>query len=67
MPTLQGGGYQYRLCPLRSNLTEACFQETPIPFAGNSSLMLGNGTIIKLKSTFVSEGVLPDLVPIRAT
>ena len=56
---LQGGGYQYRLCPLSSNLTEECFQETPVPFAGDSSLMLGNGTIVKLNSTFVSEGTLP--------
>lgn len=54
-----GGGYQYRLCPLSSNLTEACFQETPMPFADSSSMMLGNGTMVKLKSTFVSEGTLP--------
>merc|ERR1712139_515274 len=54
-----GGGWQYRLCPLKSNLTEACFQETPVPFADDSSLMLANGTKIKLKSTFVSEGTLP--------
>merc|ERR1711865_912441 len=38
---------------------EACFQETPVPFAGNSSLMLSNGTKITLNSTFVSEGTLP--------
>lgn len=54
-----GGGYQYRLCPLKSELTEACFQETPMPFADDSSLMMSNGTITKLKSTFVSEGTLP--------
>ena len=54
-----GGGYQYRLCPLKSNLTEACFQETPMPFAGDSSIMLANGTIVKISSTFVSEGTLP--------
>jgi hypothetical protein len=29
-----GGGYQYRLCPLSSALTEECFQQRPIPFAG---------------------------------
>ena len=52
-------GYQYRLCPLKSKLTEACFQETPVPFAGDSTLLLGNGTKIKLNSTFVSEGTLP--------
>jgi len=54
-----GGGYQYRLCPANSELTEACFQETPMAFADDSSLMLSNGTMIKVKSTFVSEGTLP--------
>lgn len=54
-----GGGYQYRLCPLESELTEACFQKTPMPFADDSKLMLSNGTIITLKSVFVSEGTLP--------
>ena len=33
--------------------------QTPMPFAGNSSMMLSNGTRIELESTFVSEGVLP--------
>merc|ERR1719436_868184 len=54
-----GGGYQYRLCPLKSNLTEACFQETPMPFAGDSSMMMSNGTMLKLNSTFVTDGTLP--------
>jgi hypothetical protein len=48
-----------QLCKLTSNLTEACFQQTPMPFAGDSSLMLGNGTMLQLNSTFVSEGTLP--------
>jgi len=48
-----------RLCPLNSELTEACFQQTPMPFADDSSLMLSNGSMIKLRSTFVSEGTLP--------
>ena len=54
-----GGGYQYRLCPADSKLTEACFQATPMPFADDSSLMLSDGTMTKVKSTFVSEGTLP--------
>ena len=54
-----GGGYQYRLCPLSSELTEACFQQTPMPFAESSSLMLSNGTKVALHSTFVSEGTSP--------
>ena len=54
-----GGGYQYRLCPLNSPLTEACMQQTPVPFAADSKLMLGNGTMMQLNSTFVSKGTLP--------
>ena len=48
-----------RLCPSKSKLTEACFHETPVPFAGDSSLMLSNGTKIGLNSTFVVDGTLP--------
>merc|ERR1712032_811782 len=54
-----GGGYQYRLCPLEANLTEACFQETPMAFADNSKLMIWNGSIIHLDSVDVSDGTLP--------
>ena len=57
--TNHGGGFQYRLCPLKSALTEQCFHETPVPFAGDSSIMLSNGTKIKVKSNFVSTGTLP--------
>ena len=67
-----GGGYQYRLCPAQSNLTEACFRQTPMPFAGDSSLMLSNGTKIQVKSNFVSTGTLPvgstwQMVPMPTT
>jgi len=54
-----GGGYQYRLCKAGSNLTEECFQQMPMPFAGNSKMMVANGTIVDVNSTFVSEGTLP--------
>mmetsp|Transcript_15145 Transcript_15145/g.32669 ORF Transcript_15145/g.32669 Transcript_15145/m.32669 type:complete len:537 (-) Transcript_15145:364-1974(-) len=30
-----GGGYQYRLCPAKEELTEACFQKTPLSFVGS--------------------------------
>ena len=40
-------------------MTEACFQETPMPFVGNSKLMIWNGTIIELDSVDVSDGTLP--------
>ena len=53
-----GGGWQFRLCPLGSELTEACFQKTPMPFAGDSRMMMSNGTMLNLSSTFVSEGTL---------
>jgi len=32
-----GGGYQYRLCPRNSTLTEECFQTTPLEFLGDES------------------------------
>jgi hypothetical protein len=54
-----GGGWQYRLCPLESKLTEECFQKTPLSFAGNSKMMMSNGTMLAINSTFVSEGTLP--------
>ena len=54
-----GGGWQFRLCPLGEELNEACFQKTPVPFAGNSRMMMSNGTMLELNSTFVSEGTLP--------
>lgn len=64
-----GGGYQYRLCPLKTaealrNSTsfrplEDCFQQTPMPFAGDSYMMMSNGSMLNLTSTFVSEGTQP--------
>jgi len=55
-----GGGWQFRLCPSSSALTEECFQQTPIPFAGDSKMMMSNGEMLQLNSTFVSEGTLPE-------
>ena len=54
-----GGGYQYRLCPLGSEHTEECFHKAPMPFAGNSKLMMSNGSMLPLESVFVSEGTIP--------
>jgi hypothetical protein len=62
-----GGGYQYRLCPLSSNmsqpglgLTEACFQERPMPFAGRTQLEFGNGSRIEIVNPrFLSHGTTP--------
>merc|ERR1712046_302330 len=55
-----GGGYQYRLCPLGENLTEACFQKTPLEFDQTKQyLQWNNGTKYPIKGTFVSEGTTP--------
>ena len=54
-----GPAPRYRLCPLQSELTEACFQATPMEFARNSRLMMSDGKMLELNSTFVSEGTLP--------
>lgn len=31
-----GGGFQYRLCPANSSLSEECFQSNPLEFVGNT-------------------------------
>jgi hypothetical protein len=36
-----GGGYSYRLCPRSEPLTEACFQQHPLAFVGNTSDIVG--------------------------
>lgn len=56
-----GGGYQYRLCPAASELTEECFQNTPLDFVGQSSLRWGGagGEQTFFNATDVSEGTLP--------
>lgn len=43
-----GGGVQYRVCPLSrlldDSMDEACFQQNPLPFAGNTSwFKVGSG------------------------
>jgi len=58
-----GGGYQYRLCPVGEDLTEACFQRTPLEFVKSAHRLLwNNGSLIAVlgeeKGVFVSgEGV----------
>ncbi len=39
-----GGGYSYRLCKADRALTEECFQETPVAFAGRTYIEWSNGT-----------------------
>ena len=59
-----GGGYYYRLCKLPSDgnpVTEACFQQTPLRFVGNSRFRWnGNrSSEEEIESVFVSEGTHP--------
>lgn len=55
-----GGGYQYRLCPASEQLSEACFQRTPLDFdRGGQSLMWNNGTRQAISGVFVDTGVTP--------
>lgn len=40
-----GGGYSYRLCKADTvNITEACFQQTPLEFGNSSRVLFANGT-----------------------
>jgi len=34
-----GGGYQWRLCKVSDGVSEACFQKTPLAFAGDKSAL----------------------------
>lgn len=55
-----GGGYQYRLCPLNEELTEACFQKMPVPFAGVQQLQFKDDPAVRtINATYVSDGTLP--------
>ena len=55
-----GGGYQYRICPKSENLTEDCFQKTPLQFVGLQSFVWGDGTQVFFEGTYVSEGTVPE-------
>jgi len=54
-----GGGYQYRLCPSSSPLTEDCFQKTPLSFTGLQSFLWEDGVQVDFPGTYVTEGTLP--------
>eukprot|EP00051_Salpingoeca_urceolata_P023828 m.410430 g.410430 ORF g.410430 m.410430 type:complete len:387 (+) comp20158_c7_seq8:1833-2993(+) len=55
-----GGGYQYRLCPATENLTESCFQKTPLDFdRTKQALVWNNGTRLSIPGVWVDQGVLP--------
>ena len=56
-----GGGYQYRLCPASEELTEACFQRTPLEFDRSKQYLVWNsGTRWRnTLAVFVDRGVVP--------
>ena len=55
-----GGGYQYRLCSASENLTEQCFQKTPLAFSGNQSwLRWRDGHQVEIDAFRVTEGTTP--------
>eukprot|EP00746_Dinoflagellata_sp_MGD_P036263 gnl/MRDRNA2_/MRDRNA2_18697_c0_seq1.p1 gnl/MRDRNA2_/MRDRNA2_18697_c0~~gnl/MRDRNA2_/MRDRNA2_18697_c0_seq1.p1 ORF type:complete len:485 (+),score=83.95 gnl/MRDRNA2_/MRDRNA2_18697_c0_seq1:68-1522(+) len=55
-----GGGYLYRLCPAEKALTEECFMQTPLEFAGKTQVLrFANGTQVQIPATLVTDGVLP--------
>jgi len=55
-----GGGYQYRMCLASSNISEACFRQTPLAFnQAKQQIVLTNGTRISIAGSFVSEGTEP--------
>lgn len=53
------GGYQYRLCALSRNLTEECFTDRPLPFAGYVALEWANGTRTEIQGRYLSVGTFP--------
>mmetsp|Transcript_65346 Transcript_65346/g.108536 ORF Transcript_65346/g.108536 Transcript_65346/m.108536 type:complete len:413 (-) Transcript_65346:395-1633(-) len=55
-----GGGYQYRLCPADAELTEECFQRTPLDFVRDAhAIMWKNGSLRHIKGMFVDDSVCP--------
>jgi hypothetical protein len=55
-----GGGYAYRLCPRGAELTEACFQRHPLPFARPAAaLEWGDGSRQQIPLQVLREGTSP--------
>eukprot|EP00947_MAST-08B_sp_MAST-8B-sp1_P003259 g3259.t1 len=47
-----GGGFQWRLCPVDDELTEACFARRPLPFVGRQAIQYANGTRMPIHSKY---------------
>ncbi len=55
-----GGGYYFRLCRADRELTEECFRQTPLPFAGRTqTLRFADGSEQAINATYVSQGTSP--------
>jgi len=55
-----GGGYSYRLCKADGNVTEECFQRTPLKFArGEESSIVFRHNGKQIGRTVISEGTFP--------
>lgn len=50
---------QYRLCPASEPLTEECFKNLPLKFAGPPKLRHADGTETEFRPTYVTEGTTP--------
>lgn len=59
-----GGGYSYRLCSKAEEISEECFQRTPLKFAqpngGTSILQHINGTRVEIPLVKLSNGTFPE-------
>jgi hypothetical protein len=54
------GGYYYRLCPADEELSEECFQRTPVPWASSTTVLrMKSGRESVVNATFLSEGTTP--------
>jgi len=55
-----GGGYQYRMAPLHSDLTEKTFQKMPLEFDTTKQVLVwNNGTRYPIDGIFVNTGTMP--------
>ncbi len=56
-----GGGYSYRLCPADEELTEECFQRTPLDFVGETQrLRWDDGREVEIPALRTREGTTPE-------
>lgn len=64
-----GGGYQYRLCPAGSKLTEECFQQTPLEFVGDKQwIQQGHGMDVNNRTEIPATRVGGDrVIPKQST